>query len=110
MDKACAIIGLVIAGVAVSVILGNFKCPWSPEGFSKEKTLYDRLGGIFPIAAVVNDFSDALIVNPIVGIDSPNPFLRDWSRNKLDRLPGLKFMRTFRARNVVKRRCCIVKL
>lgn len=57
-------------------------------------TLYDRLGGVFAIAAVVDHFSDALINNPVVGKDSQNAFLRDWSRNKLDRLPGLKFMRT----------------
>src|SRR5689334_13183176 len=57
-------------------------------------TLYDRLGGVYAIAAVVNHFSDALIQNPIVGRDSKNPYLRDWHRNKLNRLPGLKFMRT----------------
>lgn len=60
----------------------------------QKPSLYDRLGGIFAIAAVVNRFSDKVIQNPKVGIDSPNPFLRDWSRNKLDRLAGLKFMRT----------------
>lgn len=59
-----------------------------------EKSLYDRLGGIFAIAAVVDNFSDRLINNPIVGQDSQNPQLRNWSRNKLDRLPGLKWMRT----------------
>ncbi len=30
----------------------------------EEKSLYDRLGGIFAIAAVVDHFSDALIKNP----------------------------------------------
>jgi len=59
-----------------------------------EKTLYERLGGVFAIAAVVNHFSDALIKNPIVGQDSKNPALRDWHTKQLDRLPGLKFMRT----------------
>ena len=59
-----------------------------------EASLYERLGGVFAIAAVVDHFSDALIENPAVGRDSPNPQLRDWSRNSLDRLPGLKFMRT----------------
>lgn len=59
-----------------------------------EKSLYDRLGGIFAIAAVVNYFSDAVISNPLVGRDSPNPDLRKWSREQIDRLPGLKFMRT----------------
>ena len=28
-----------------------------------EPTLYERLGGIFNIAAVVNDFSDRLVMN-----------------------------------------------
>jgi hemoglobin len=31
------------------------------------KSLYDRLGGVFAISAVVDHFSDALIENPIVG-------------------------------------------
>nr|QBK89197.1 MAG: globin [Mimivirus LCMiAC02] len=61
---------------------------------SKEKSLYDRLGGIYPIAAVINLFSNNLINNDIVGINSKNPQLREWHRNKLDRLPGLKFMRS----------------
>jgi hemoglobin len=59
-----------------------------------EPTLYERLGGIFAIAAVVNHFSDALILNPIVGQQSANPQLRQWHTEQLDRLPGLKFMRT----------------
>ena len=59
-----------------------------------EATLYDRLGGAFAIAAVVDQFSDALIHNPIVGQQSKNPRLREWHTNNLARLPGLKFMRT----------------
>lgn len=59
-----------------------------------EKSLYDRLGGIFAIAAVVDHFSDVIIVNSLVGTNSPNPELREWSLKQSDRLPGLKFMRT----------------
>lgn len=59
-----------------------------------EPSLYERLGGVFAIAAVVDRFSDALIANPIVGQSSANPALRDWHTNNLVRLPGLKFMRT----------------
>ena len=59
-----------------------------------QKSLYDRLGGVFAIAAVVDYFSDSLINNPVVGRNSQNLALRDWHTNKLDRLPGLKFMRT----------------
>jgi hemoglobin len=59
-----------------------------------ESSLYERLGGAFAIAAVVDHFSDAVLRNPITGQESEDPELRDWSNNHLDRLPGLKFMRT----------------
>jgi hemoglobin len=65
-----------------------------------ESTLYDRLGGAFAIAAVIDHFSDALVKNRIVGQESENPALREWHTNKLDRLPGLKFMRTLWVCNV----------
>jgi hemoglobin len=59
-----------------------------------ESSLYERLGGAFAIAAVVDHFSDAIIENPVVGQTSENPALREWHTSNLDRLPGLKFMRT----------------
>lgn len=59
-----------------------------------DRSLYDRLGGVFAIAAVVDHFSDAVVKNPIVGRDSKNPALAEWHTNQLGRLPGLKFMRT----------------
>ena len=59
-----------------------------------EQSLYKRLGGVFAIAAVVDQFSDAIVQNPIVGKTSQNPALREWHTKNLDRLPGLKFMRT----------------
>jgi hemoglobin len=59
-----------------------------------EARLYDRLGGAFAIAAVVDHFSDVLVRNPVVGQASKNPALREWHTTNLGRLPGLKFMRT----------------
>jgi len=59
-----------------------------------DKSLYERLGGIFAIAAVVDYFSDELIKDPVAGAGSANPQLREWSTKDLTRLPGLKFMRT----------------
>jgi hemoglobin len=59
-----------------------------------ESSLYERLGGVFAIAAVVDHFSDAVVKNPIVGQGSANPALREWHTKNLGRLPGLKFMRT----------------
>ena len=58
-----------------------------------EPTLYERLGGIFAIAAVVDHFSDQLLKNPKVV--EANPELNEWHTAKYPgRLPGLKFLRT----------------
>lgn len=59
-----------------------------------EKSLYERLGGVFAIAAVVDHFSDAVVKNRQVGQGSSNHALDEWSTRELDRLAGLKFMRT----------------
>jgi hemoglobin len=59
-----------------------------------EATLYERLGGVFAIAAVVNRFSDAIFDDPVAGRTSKNPALRAWHTESQARLPGLKFMRT----------------
>lgn len=58
----------------------------------KDKGLFDRLGGFFGIAAVVNRFSDAILVNSIL---NQNPALAAWNQNEAPtRLAGLKFRRT----------------
>lgn len=57
-----------------------------------EPSLYERLGGIFAIAAVVDRFSDEIIKNPKL---NENPALKAWNENEAaTRLPGLKFGRT----------------
>src|SRR5215216_5427646 len=59
---------------------------------AEEPSLYDRLGGIFAIAAVVDRFSDAIITNPKLNL---NPALKARNENEAEvRLPGLKFGRT----------------
>ena len=58
-----------------------------------EATLYERLGGIYAIAAVVDHFSDQLLKNPKVV--EANPELDEWHTVKYPgRLQGLKFLRT----------------
>ena len=59
-----------------------------------EKSLYERLGGVFAIAAVMDHFSNAVVRNRMVGQGSDNPQLNEWHTQQLARLPGLKFMRT----------------
>jgi hemoglobin len=81
--------------IATVMILTALLCATSVRAAAEgEKSLYERLGGAFAIAAVVDHFSDAIVKNPIVGKTSKNPALRDWHTKNLDRLPGLKFMRT----------------
>jgi Bacterial-like globin. len=63
-------------------------------GTMADQSLYERLGGVFAIAGVVDHFSDAVVRNAIAGQGSDNPALREWHTAKLARLPGLKFMRT----------------
>jgi hemoglobin len=85
------------AGVLVTSLLAASGCANAAQD---PNSLYTRLGGAFPIAAVVNHFSDALIANPMVGRTSQNQQLREWHTRTAERLPGLKFMRTLWVCNV----------
>jgi hemoglobin len=58
-----------------------------------EPALSGRLGGIFAIAAVVDNFSDRLLRNPKI-VDA-NPELHEWHTVTCrTRIPGLKWART----------------
>ena len=54
-----------------------------------KQSLYEQLGGVDAIAAVVERFSDRVVTNPKL---NENPTLKEW--NATGQLPGLKFMRT----------------
>ena len=88
----------LVAGLALSAspiaLAGADNASAQIKQTTPEKSLYERLGGVFAIAAVVDHFSDAVVKNPIVGQKSKNPQLREWHTKNLKRLPGLKFMRT----------------
>ena len=86
-DGAAALNG----GAGVATAVAAQKSPNSKE-CKKDKGLFDRLGGFFGIAAVVNRFSDQILVNPVL---NQNPALAAWNQNEAPtRLPGLKFGRT----------------
>ena len=82
---------LLIAALSLTIMTVTLPLQAAP---TSDKSLYERLGGVFAIAAVIDHFSDAVVQNPIVGKTSRNPALREWHTKNLDRLPGLKFMRT----------------
>jgi hemoglobin len=65
-----------------------------------DQSLYERLGGVFAIAAVIDHFSDAVVKNAVAGQDSDNPALHAWHTEQLARLPGLKWLRTLWVCNV----------
>jgi hemoglobin len=54
-----------------------------------QKSLYERLGGVYPISAVVDDFIERLLVN---GTLNANPAIRDARQRVLKQ--GLKFQVT----------------
>ena len=91
-----SVISAMLFGIAVFLAQPVFAAdkPVDNPVQAAEKSLYERLGGVFAIAAVVDHFSDAVVENPIVGKKSKNPGLRKWHTKNLGRLPGLKFMRT----------------
>jgi hemoglobin len=78
--------------VAGAAALGLFRVSAEASGAqTTEPSLYDRLGGYFGIALVVNRFSDEIIKNPTL---NKNPALKEWNKTEAEaRLPGLKFGR-----------------
>ena len=92
--------GLALAAAPVTVLAAADNAHAQDKQTVPEKSLYERLGGVFAIAAVVDHFSDAVVKNPIVGQRSKNPQLREWHTKNQGRLPGLKFMRTLWVCNV----------
>ena len=90
LTRRSVVAGLAVTGALTSALANNAQATQT----APEKSLYERLGGVFAIAAVVDHFSEAIVKNPIVGQKSKNPQLRKWHTKNLGRLAGLKFMRT----------------
>lgn len=100
ITRRSVVVGLALAAAPMAVVAQADNANAQAKPATPEKTLYDRLGGVFAIAAVVDHFSDAVVKNPIVGQKSKNPQLAEWHTKSLARLPGLKFMRTLWVCNI----------
>ncbi len=100
VTRRSVVAALALAAAPVAVSGGAHNAFAQAKQSTPEKSLYERLGGVFAIAAVVDHFSDAVVKNPIVGQKSKNPQLQEWHAKNLGRLPGLKFMRTLWVCNV----------
>ena len=92
--------GLALTAAPLAVLAAADKANAQAKQATPEKSLYERLGGVFAVAAVVDHFSDAVVKNPVVGQKSKNPQLKEWHTKNLGRLPGLKFMRTLWVCNI----------
>jgi hemoglobin len=71
------------AALGVLIIAGTSRAVVAQE---KAKPLYDRLGGVYSIATVVDDFIERLLVNDTL---NANPAIKD-ARNRVPKA-GLKF-------------------
>jgi hemoglobin len=97
IDRRRTLLGAAALGAGAALTASGSGAPVAaagstPEAGATEPSLYERLGGIFAIAAVVNHFSDEIITNPKLNV---NPALKKWNETEAaTRLPGLKFMRT----------------
>jgi hemoglobin len=100
ITRRSAVAGLALTAAPMALVAGAENAHAQAKQTMSEKSLYERLGGVFAIAAVVDHFSDAVVKNPIVGQKSKNPQLQEWHTKNLGRLPGLKFMRTLWVCNV----------
>jgi hemoglobin len=85
-------VGAVAGAAALGVFPAKAEASEASQTAPTEASLYDRLGGFFGIAAVVDRFSDKILRNPVL---KKNPALKEWNRTQAEtRLPGLKFGRT----------------
>ena len=76
MTRRSVASGLALTTASVAVLAGADNAYAQAKQSIPEKSLYERLGGVFAIAAVVDHFSDAVVKNLIVGRNSRNPKLR----------------------------------
>ena len=67
ITRRSAVAGLAFAAAPITVLAVTDNAHAQAVQTAPEKSLYERLGGVFAIAAVVDHFSDAVVKNPIVG-------------------------------------------
>lgn len=76
---------IALSAVATAAILAGLYRPALAQE-APEKSLYERLGGVYPIAVVVDDFIDRLLVNDEL---NANPAIAE-ARARVP-APGLKY-------------------
>ena len=78
--RRSAIAGLALTAAPIAFV-GVYSAYARAKQTEPDKSLYERLGGVFAIAEVMDHF-------PIVGQKSKNPQLREWHANNLKMHPA----------------------
>ena len=73
-----------VASMVLSIVIGSLTPAFAES--EMKKSLYDRLGGIYPISVVVDGFFELLLLNDTV---NANPAVKS-ARNRVP-IAGLKF-------------------
>jgi hypothetical protein len=74
-----------VTAIALAALLATTMVQAAPP---KEKSLYERLGGVFAIAAVVDHFSDAGGAEPRRGKDFPKPGPQGLAHEEPEQIAG----------------------
>jgi hemoglobin len=85
MKNKSVFLGVLVPFFVLVLVSLWWTMPASAEE-KAEKTLYERLGGVYAIASVVDDFIDLLYVNDVL---NANPAIKE-ARDRVP-LPGLKY-------------------
>lgn len=82
-------LGAVLASIMFVAVVGFASLAGEQDKAAEKKSLYDRLGGVYPIAVVVDDFIEGVLVNETL---NANPAVKE----ARDRVPkaGFKFQVT----------------
>ena len=78
--------GMTSIALMTTMLLATPARPGGQPAAPQKKSLYDRLGGAYPISVVVDDFIDRLLVNKTL---NANPAIKE-ARERVPR-QGLKF-------------------
>ena len=95
ITRRSVVAGLALTAAPVAVLAEAKNAYAQAAQTMPEKSLYERLGGVFAIAAVVDHFSDAVVKNPIVGQKSKNPQLREWHTKNLGKAARCPFRKSY---------------
>ena len=65
-SRSMTCLARILPMLLAAVVLIGLGAPLLSAGEKDQKSLYERLGGVGPLAVVVDDFIDRLVLNPVL--------------------------------------------